>query len=91
MTAGSSTPGGTTATMATANAPTNERGKGVVYLDILNACYDRIPAGGPVLAHNSVNCAKKLSEYLTFVRDSAHFTASVNIVVDPEGLEAAVK
>jgi predicted O-methyltransferase YrrM len=69
---------------------TNERGKGV-YLDILNACYDRIPAGGLVLAHNSVNCAEKLSEYLAFVRDPAHFTASVNIVVDPEGLEVSVK
>ena len=69
---------------------TNGRGKGV-YLDILQAGYDRIPAGSLVLAHNSVNCADRLSEYLAFVRDPAHFRASVNVILDPEGLEVSVK
>jgi len=66
------------------------RGKGV-YLDILEACYDRIPEGGLVLAHNSVNCAERLKWYLEFVRDSANFRSSVNIIFDAEGLEVSVR
>jgi predicted O-methyltransferase YrrM len=66
------------------------RGKGV-YLDILKAGYDRLPRGSLVLAHNSVNCAERLAEYLAFVRDPAQFRASVNVIVDPEGLEVSVK
>lgn len=69
---------------------TGGRGKGI-YLDILEAGYDRIPRGGVVLAHNSVNAAERLSAYLDYVRDSAHFRASVNIIFDPEGLEVSVR
>lgn len=69
---------------------TDDRGKGV-YLDILRAGYDRMPAGSVVLAHNSVNCAQKLSEYLEFVRDPSCFRASVNTIMDPEGLEVSIK
>jgi len=69
---------------------TDGRGKGI-YLDILRAGLDRMPVGSVVLAHNSVNCAGKLSEYLAFVRDPAQFRASVNVVLDPEGLEVSVK
>lgn len=67
-----------------------ERGKGI-YLDILKAGYDMIPRGGVVLAHNSVNCAERLRHYLEFVRDPAHFHASVNVIFDVEGLEVSVK
>ena len=66
------------------------RGKGV-YLDILQAGYDRMPAGSLVLAHNSVNSAGPLQEYLAFVRDPANFRASVNVVLDSEGLEVSTK
>ena len=66
------------------------RGKGV-YLDILEACYEKIPAGGVVLAHNSVNCAEKLKFYLEYVRNPANMRASVNVIVDGEGLEVSVK
>lgn len=66
------------------------RGKGV-YLDILEAGLDRLPAGSVVLAHNSVNCAEKLSYYLEFVRDPANFKASVNVIFDVEGLEVSVR
>ena len=69
---------------------TDSRGKGV-YLDILRAAYDRMPPGSVVLAHNSVNCADKLSEYLAFVRDPAHFRASVSVILDPEGLEVSAR
>lgn len=66
------------------------RGKGV-YLDILEACHEKIPAGGVVLAHNSVNCAEKLKFYLEHVRDSRNMRASVNVIVDGEGLEVSLK
>jgi predicted O-methyltransferase YrrM len=66
------------------------RGKSV-YLDILEAGYDRLPAGALVLAHNSVNAADRLEHYLDFVRDPAHFRASIGVVLDPEGLEVSVK
>jgi predicted O-methyltransferase YrrM len=64
------------------------RGKGI-YLEILHACLDKLSPGALVLAHNSENQAERLSEYLAFVRDPAEFRASVNIVVDIEGLEAS--
>ena len=66
------------------------RGKGI-YLDILEAGYAKMLAGSIVLAHNSVNCADGLSFYLDFVRDSANFSASVNVIFDGEGLEVSVK
>lgn len=67
-----------------------ERGKGI-YLEILKAGYDRLPPGALVLAHNSVNCAERLCHYLEFVRDPRHFRASVNVVVDREGLEVSAR
>jgi predicted O-methyltransferase YrrM len=69
---------------------TPERGKGI-YLDILQAAYDRLPPGGVVLAHNSVNAAERLRHYLRFVRDPDHFRVSVNVIIDPEGLEVSVR
>jgi predicted O-methyltransferase YrrM len=66
------------------------RGKGI-YLDILGAGYQRMPAGSVVLAHNSVNCAERLKHYLEFVRDPAHCRASVNVILDTEGLEVSAK
>lgn len=66
------------------------RGKGIYY-DILEAGYQKIPEGGVVLAHNSVNAADRLSHYLDYVRDPANFRSSVNVVFDVEGLEVSVK
>ena len=65
------------------------RGK-AIYLDILEAGYSRLRPGSLVLAHNSVNAAERLQPYLEFVRDPAHFRASVNAILDPEGLEVSV-
>ncbi len=62
-----------------------------IYEDILRACYDRLPAGALVLAHNSVNGGEKLKGYLAFVRDPGHFRASINIIVDKEGLEVSLR
>jgi predicted O-methyltransferase YrrM len=66
------------------------RGKGI-YLEILEAGLSRMPAGAVVLAHNSVNCADRLKDYLAFVRDPAHMRASVNVIFDSEGLEVSAK
>jgi len=66
------------------------RGKGI-YLEILQACLGRLEAGALVLAHNSVNCAERLRDYLAFVRDEANMRASLNVVLDGEGLEVSVK
>jgi len=69
---------------------TPERGKGI-YLDILQAAWDRVPPGGVILAHNSVNAAERLAHYLGFVRDPANCRASVNVIIDPEGLEVSAR
>lgn len=68
----------------------SERGKGI-YLEILQACYDKMPTGSVVLAHNSVNYAERLQDYLAFARDPAHLRDSVNVIFDIEGLEVSVK
>ena len=67
-----------------------KRGKGV-YLDILRAGYDRLPPAALVLAHNSVNAAERLKEYLAFVRDRRRFRASLNVILDGEGLEVSCR
>ena len=66
------------------------RGKGI-YLEILQAALDRMRPGSIVLAHNSFNAGERLEAYLNFVRDEANFRASVNVILDPEGLEVSVK
>ncbi len=65
------------------------RGKGI-YLEILQAGLDRMPKGSVVIAHNSVNCADRLGHYFAFVRNSANFANSVNVVIDGEGIEVSV-
>jgi predicted O-methyltransferase YrrM len=66
------------------------RGKGI-YLDILEACFDRLGPGALVLAHNSINCAERLRHYLAWVRDPANMKASVNVMIDGEGLEVSAR
>lgn len=44
-----------------------------------------------MLAHNSVNCAQMLRHYLEFVREERNFRASVNVVLDGEGLEVSMR
>lgn len=69
---------------------TPETGKGV-YLDILQAAWDKMPSGAIICAHNSINAADRLTKYLAFVRDPANCAASINMMVDPEGLEVSTK
>jgi len=66
------------------------RGKGI-YLEILEACYDRMRPGAIILAHNSLNGGPPVQPYLDWVRDPAHCCASVNVIIDIEGLEVSMK
>jgi len=68
---------------------TAETGKGV-YLDILEAARPHLTPGALVLAHNSINAASRLAKYLALVRDGRHFRQSINVCLDPEGLEVSV-
>ena len=68
---------------------TDGRGKSI-YLDLVEAAHSVLHSGSLVLAHNSVNAAAQLADYLTFVRDPKHFRESVNIVVDDQGLEISL-
>jgi predicted O-methyltransferase YrrM len=66
------------------------RGRGKsIYLDLLRAAEHVLRPGSLVLAHNSVNDARGLADYLRYVRDPAHFRESVNMVVDDQGLEVS--
>ena len=65
------------------------RGKSI-YLDMLEAAWPALHAGSIVLAHNSVNSARELADYLDYVRDPARFRESVNVVVDDQGLEVSL-
>jgi predicted O-methyltransferase YrrM len=69
---------------------TDHRGKGIYY-DILREAYHKMPRGAVVLAHNSVNSATALVHYLEWVRDPANMRASVNVILDGEGLEVSAK
>jgi predicted O-methyltransferase YrrM len=68
---------------------TEGRGKSI-YLDLLEEGLHALRPGSLVLAHNSVNCAPDLSDYLAYVRDAARFGASMNMIVDDQGLEVTL-
>ncbi|TFG72697.1 MAG: hypothetical protein E4H27_02155 [Anaerolineales bacterium] len=65
------------------------RGKSI-YLDILEAGLHTLRPGSLILAHNSVNSARQLVDYLTYVRNPEHFRASANMIVDDQGLEVSI-
>ncbi len=69
---------------------TEGRGKSI-YLDLLHTGWHALRPGSIVIAHNSVNCADDLADYLAFVRDPANMRASVNMIVDPEGIEVSIR
>jgi predicted O-methyltransferase YrrM len=68
------------------------RGKGKsIYLDLVQAAEHALHPGSLVLAHNSVNDARGLADYLQYVRDPAHFRESANMIVDDQGLEVSMR
>jgi predicted O-methyltransferase YrrM len=67
----------------------------LLYIDADNS-YDQVitaaaetclESGSLVLAHNSVNLAGELRNYLAYVRDPSRSSVSVNVVIDDAGLE----
>jgi predicted O-methyltransferase YrrM len=65
------------------------RGAKSIYYELLQAALHALHPGSLVLAHNSVNAARSMNDYLSHVRDPAHFRESVNVVVDDQGLEVS--
>jgi predicted O-methyltransferase YrrM len=66
------------------------RGKDL-YLNIALQTWEKMPRGALLLAHNSVNSATELKGYLAYVRDTSNCRASMNVVLDGEGLEVSMK
>ena len=67
-------------------------GKGKsIYLEMVQAALHALRPGSLVLAHNSVNSARDLADYLAYMRDSGQFQESVNMVVDDQGLEVSIR
>lgn len=67
-------------------------GKGkAIYQDILEAGYGKLRDGSLILAHNAVNAAEALRDYLQFVRDPTYFQQSIRLIVDGEGLEVTMR
>jgi predicted O-methyltransferase YrrM len=62
-----------------------------IYLSLLQAGLHALHPGSLVLAHNSVNAAHSMRDYLSYVRDPANFRESVNMVVDDQGLEVSLR
>jgi hypothetical protein len=58
---------------------------------LLEAGLHALHPGSLVLAHNSVNAACSLADYLTYVRDTALFRSSVNMIIDDQGLEVSLR
>lgn len=62
-----------------------------IYLTLLQAAERVLHPGSLVLAHNSVNDAHGLADYLAYVRAPACYAESVNMVVDDQGLEVSMR
>jgi predicted O-methyltransferase YrrM len=64
-----------------------------IYLTLLERAYDKIPAGGLVLAHDTIPewFIRQAGEYLEFVRSKRYFRESVSLEPDSQGLEVSVK
>jgi predicted O-methyltransferase YrrM len=62
-----------------------------IYLDLIEAAERALAPGSLVLAHNSVNAAEQMADYLAYVRSPAHFRESVNMVIDDQGLEVSLR
>ena len=67
-------------------------GKGKsLYLDLVQVALHALRPGSLVLAHNSVNAAHELADYLEYVRGPVNFRESINVIVDDQGLEVSVR
>lgn len=64
-----------------------------IYLSLLERAYDKISPGGLVLAHDTLPdwFLRDAGVYLDFVRDPKHFSVSLSLEPDSEGLEVSMK
>jgi len=60
-----------------------------IYFDLLEAGLHALRPGSLVLAHNAVNAAHQMADFLATVRDAANFRRSMTMVVDDQGLEVS--
>jgi predicted O-methyltransferase YrrM len=74
------------------DADARDTGKGI-YLEVLEAVYEKLEPGAWVLAHDDVvpRFAGRLEGYLSLVRDGTHFSQSVLFDVDAFGLELSIR
>jgi len=70
-----------------------EEGAPPIYLELLQAVYDKLPDGAWVIAHDiyDKDSIQELQPYVNWVRDPAHFKASFAFDVDYCGAELSVK
>ena len=70
-----------------------EEGSPPIYLELLQAVYDRLPDGAWVIAHDIFDrdVMEELKPYVEWVRDPAHFRASFAFDVDHCGAELSIK
>ena len=68
----------------------NGQGK-AIYLELLQEALRALRPGSLVLAHNSVNSAEQLADYLDYVRGPADFRQSMNVILDDQGLEVSLR
>jgi predicted O-methyltransferase YrrM len=62
-----------------------------IYLDLLQAALHALRPGSLILAHNSVNAAHTMTDYMAYVRDPNRLSASVNMIVDDQGLQVSMR
>ncbi|MBN1809168.1 MAG: class I SAM-dependent methyltransferase [Planctomycetes bacterium] len=65
------------------------KGKGKsIYMDLLEAALHALKPASLVIAHNSINSASDLADYLAFVRGE-NFASSINMFLDDQGIEVS--
>jgi precorrin-6B methylase 2 len=69
----------------------NETRDKSLYYEVVTAAFPKLRPRGLVLAHNSVNHAAELVDFLQFVRDGIRFQESVNVILDNQGMEVSIK
>lgn len=69
-----------------ANRPAERKSE---YRKIIEVAISKLRKGSLVLAHNSVNAAGEIGDYLSFVRGES-FRISVNLIIDDAGLEVSL-
>ena len=62
-----------------------------IYQELLDASWHALRPGSLILAHNAVNAADQMPDYLARVRDPGSFQRSMTMIVDDQGLEVTLR